>query len=244
MSTRLLSVQGKVHELSDDLESHFFVLLFEGLHFVKHNKPDDILPRGIFDQSDVNPETGSHKGGQGKAFLYSGVIPTMSKKLAFTSKPFTTLVRELYRVFMSLHQYHAAKDMEIDPHESLVTSIGALEGCVGVEALFDEALKSEEWPTECDKVQDQYPPTKRLKPEQKDTVALSYINRSVVQEPSSGKRKRETGGENRRSLRKKRSKAGSQRLSAPPLADDASYLPNMYLCVYLTLRKIRALALL
>jgi len=204
MSTRLLSVKGKVHELSDDLESHFFVLLFEGLHFVKHNKPDGISMRKIFDQFDMNPETGDHTGGDGKISLYSTGFDTMNNQLKFTTKPFTTLIRGLYQLFASLHDYHSAKGKKRRPHKSDARNVEKLGGCVGVVALLDEALKSEEWPTKCDKVRDQYPPTNRLKPAQKDTVALSYLNQSLAVGSSGGKWKRE---EPQRSTRK-RSKTG------------------------------------
>jgi len=211
MSTRILSVQGKIHELSDDLESHFFVLLFEALHFVKHNKPYGIVMKNIFDQVDVDPETGNHGGGEGKMALYSGKFDVMTLQLGFTSNPFTTLIRGLYRLFRSLHRYHDAKKDETEPIKSDAVNVKKLEGCVGIVALFDEALKSKGWPTECDKVLDQYPPTNHLKPEHKETVALSYVNKSVRPEPSSGKRKREPEPEvqPRRSTRGKRSKVGS-----------------------------------
>jgi len=205
MSTRLLSVKGKIHELSDDLESHFFVLLFEGLHFVEHNKPDGISMQRIFDQVDVNLETGNHTGGDGKVALYSSAgFDTMDNQLKFTSKPFTILIRGLYQLFMSLHLYHLLKGIKQKPGRSNERNVKKLEACVGVVALLDEALTSKEWPTKCDKVPDQYPPTNRLKPEQKDTVALSYLNQSLATGSSGGKRKREGP---RRSTRK-RSKAG------------------------------------
>ena len=201
-------MQGKVHELNDDLESHFFVLLFESLHFVEHNKPYGIFLQNLFDQVNVDPETGNHSGGEGKVSFYSSKFIIMNEQLKFTSKPFTTLIRGLYHLFTSLHEYHVAKDKKKNPDESDVKNVEKLEGCVGIVALFDEALKDEEWPTKCDKVLDQYPPIRRLKPEQKDTVALSYFNESLVTEPSSGKRKRGTEGEVRRSRRDKRSKVG------------------------------------
>ena len=94
------------------------------------------------------------------------------------------------------------------PAESNAGDVERLRGGVGVAALFDEALKSEGWPTKCDKVLDQYPPANRLNPEQKDTVALSYANQSVVPEPSSGKRKRDPKSAIQRSTRGKRSKVG------------------------------------
>ena len=131
MSTRLLSVRGKVLELTDDLESHFFVLLFEGLHFVEHNKPCGIFLQSIFDQMDVHPETGSLSGGTGKVYLYYQ-IDLMNDRLKFTSKPFTTLIRGLYRLFASLEDYHCAKDRKRDPDEFDVRNIGLLAGCEGV----------------------------------------------------------------------------------------------------------------
>ena len=209
MSTRLLGVQGKVHELSDDLESHFFVLLFEGLHFVAHNKPYGIFMQELFDQATVDPETGNHCGGQGKVYLYSSMFDLMNRRLEFTSKPFTTLIRGLYLLFASLHRYHGAKDFKIAPYEFDVENVEKLKGFVGVAALFDVALKSKEWPTECDKALDQYSPSNRLKQEQRGTVALSYVNRSLMPAPSSGKRKREPEGGVRRSRREKRSKVDS-----------------------------------
>ena len=207
MSTRLLSVQGKIHELNDDLESHFFVLLYEGLHFVKHNKPHGISLGDLFDQVTVDPETGHHRGGQGKVFLYTTDSTTMEEQLKFTSKPFTTLIRGLYRLFASLHWYNSAKDTKRNPVKSDAKNVKKLEDCVGIAKLFDQALKSKEWPTKCDKALDQYPPSSHLKPQQKVTVAMSYFNQSPATEPSSGKRKRGTEGEARRPRRDKRSKA-------------------------------------
>jgi len=195
MSTQLLTVRGKVHGLSDDLESHFFVLLFESLHFVEHNKPHGIFTESIFDHIDVDPETGSHGGGIGKVALYTSKFDIMDKRLKFTSKPFTTLIWGLYQLFVSLHHYCSAKRRKRNPDESDVRNVGKMEGCVGVVALFDEALKSEEWPTECDKVLDQYPPTEPSEPEQRDSVALSHFNNPLVPEPPNGKRKRGTESE-------------------------------------------------
>lgn len=204
MSTRLLSVQGMVHELSDDLESHFFVLLFEGLHFVKHNKPCGIFVQEIFDHIYVDSNTGNCSGGQGKAALYSGGFGLINRRLEFTSKPFTTLIRGLYRLFMSLFQYHIAEDLEEAPSELYAGNVEKMRSFVGLVALFDAELESGEWPTECDKVLDQYPPTKLSESEQKDTVALSHFNKTLVLEPPNGKRKREP--EMGRSRRGKRTK--------------------------------------
>ena len=227
MSTQLLSTPGKQHELSDDLESHFFVLLYEGLHFVKHNIPG--IPLGeIFDQHYFDSKTGNHTGGRGKASFYTVTSDylIMTKGLEFTSEPFTILLRKLYQLFSSLYDYHTAKAKGFEV--SKPQSVQKLDGCAGVEALFEEALKSGGWPVKCDKVLDQYPPADSLKAEQRDSVALSYLKKSTVAEPSSEsavaessgesavvessgvKRKRGTEGEIRRTDGNKRSKVSQQ----------------------------------
>ena len=193
MSTRLLSTPGKVHELCDDLESLWFVLLFEGLHFVKHNNPSGIKMGTIFDHVDVSLTTGTHTGGLGKHHLYTSSGNLMTRILEFDSKPFTTLIRKIYRLFKSLDAYYMAQDDDETPSDPVKENVRKLESCAEIERLLEEALKSEEWPVSCDKVQDQYPPTRRLTPQQKETVALSYANRSLASSsaPSGGKRKRE-----------------------------------------------------
>lgn len=214
MSTRLLSVQGKVHELDDDLESRFFDLLYEGLHFVKHNKPYGIFLGEIFDQATVDPETGRHSGGNGKAALYTTNFTTMDEQLEFTSKPFTSLIRGLYQLFVSLHGYHVAKGMRRNPHEIDAKNVKKLERGVGITELFDEALQSKDWPTECDKIPDQYLSIRSLNLEQKATVGLSYSNNSLATEPSSSRKRKRVGTagcEVRRSHRDKRPKASNRR---------------------------------
>jgi len=199
-------MRGKVHELSDDLESHFFVLLFEALYFVEHNKLRDISPEKIFNQIAIDPRTGNPHGGMGKMLFYTTGFCIVKDQLEFTSKPFTTLIRGLYLLFSSLCDHHVRKCMKRAPYESNMKNVRELEGCVGVVALFEEALKSTEWPTKCDKVPDQYPSTNRSEPEQKDSVALSHFDKPPVPEPSCGKRKRQAEGENRRSSGDKRPK--------------------------------------
>ena len=193
MSTRLLSTPGKVHELRDDLESLWFVLLFEGLHFVKHNKPSGIKMASIFDHVDVSLTTGTHTGGLGKHHLYTSSGNLMTKVLEFESKPFTTLTRQIYRLFKSLNAYYMAQDDEAMPSDPVKGNVRKLESCAEIQRLLKVALDSEEWPASCDKVQDQYPPSRRLTSHQKETVALSYANCSLASfgAPSIGKRKRE-----------------------------------------------------
>ena len=197
MSTQLLVCPGKVHELCDDLESFWFVLLFEGLHFVKHNEPGDIDMAIIFDQASVSPATGTHTGGLGKLHLYLKNSRLMNRELKFESKPFTTLVRQIYRLFQSLNAHYLTQDLAEDnegkSNDLYEKDAKKLESCGEIKRLLGEALNSGDWPEICDKVEDQYPPTRHLTPKQKDTIALSYANQPLISSLEPSKRKREQG---------------------------------------------------
>ena len=192
MSTQLLASPGKIHELVDDLESLWFVLLFESLHYVKHNNPEDINMEELFDQ--VTRQTGTHKGGMGKKILYLE-SPLITNTLEFDSKPFTTLVKEIYQLFRSLVGYYIAQRDKKTPSYSIKKDVEKLRSCAEIERLLRVALASKGWPKNesGDKVEDQCPPTGRPTPQQKETIALSYANHELVPSspPSGGKRKRE-----------------------------------------------------
>ena len=190
MSTQLLSSPGKAHELCDDLESLWFVLLFESLHFVKHNKPDQIEMATLFDDHKVN-SAGVHVGGGGKRGLYhSGLL--VNKMLKFECTPFTILIRQIYQLFRSLEAHYVAQEDDAVPSDPVKKDVRKLESCAGIQDLLAAALNSEGWST-CDKVEDQYPPTRRPTPQRKETVALSYVSHSLVPSGahSGGGRKRE-----------------------------------------------------
>jgi hypothetical protein len=195
MSTRLLTKPGSVHELCDDLESLWFVLLYEGLHFVKHNKPYEIRMGILFDQVDVCEMTGIHMGGLGKRDMYTAGGDLMTETLSFESKPFTTLVGQVYELFQTLNAYYLALRRRANPNKEGLDEpiVRKPSGCAEIQRLFQEALDTEGWPKSCDKVEDQYPPKKSLTPEEKENVAFSYVNYAVRQpdEPSGTKRKRE-----------------------------------------------------
>ena len=181
-----------MHELCDDLESLWFVILFEGLHFVKHNKPSGVDAGFIFDHVRVSLTTGTHTGGTGKHKLYTTDTRLMTRILEFDSKPFTVFFRQMYVRFKRLNAYYMAQDDEETPNDSVKENFRKLKNCAEIERLLREALDSGEWPESCDKAEDQYPPIRNLTPKQKDTIALSYVNRSLVPSEVSGvKRKRE-----------------------------------------------------
>jgi len=214
MSTRLLTTPGKVHELCDDLESLWFVLLFESLHFVKHNEPADIRMDQLFDQSHVNPKTGAHTGGLGKHFMY---ISRGLSELEFASKPLTILVQQIFSLFRSLIMYHTDEEARVTPSDSVKNDVGKLQSCEEIERLFDEALDSGEW-VKGDKVGDQYPRLGRhLTPAQKDAVGSSYAicEVSPPSTPSGRKRKREEEAEE-----EEEEEEGEEEEGCPPVSNE------------------------
>ena len=195
MSTRMLTTPGKFHELCDDLESLWFVTLYEGLHYLKHNKPSAIKMQTLFDHVDVCQETGTHVGGLGKQMLYLSGDIVMTRTLKFDSKAFSILIRRIYELFHGLNGYYDALDREKELDGPIMAGYSKLKTCAEMKRLLKEALDSEEWPESCDKVEDQYPPRKRMTHNEKDTIALSYVNRSLVtpEEASASGTKRKRG---------------------------------------------------
>ena len=185
MSTQLLSKPGKVHELWDDLESHFFVVLFNALRFVKHNKPSGLNFTYIFDQRTVSEDNGTHRGGAGKGYMYDqGLL------VKFASEQFTCLVRAIFKLFSSLKDYHVFNARGDDPRPASVNAANKLKDCEEIKKCFAEALENKGWPTDCDKVEDQYPPPRRPTSRRMESIVLSHFGRNPVAEPSGGKRKR------------------------------------------------------
>ena len=99
MSTRLLESPGSEHTITDDLESHYFVLMWTALHWVKHNRSDgrSIDMEYIFDQQRPLPN-GVIEGGGGKTEMYSRREAKLSK-VEFACGPFNKLFWDLWRLF-------------------------------------------------------------------------------------------------------------------------------------------------
>ena len=99
MSTRLLSHPGSKHTITDDLESHYFVLMWTALHWVKHNQPDDpgINMEFIFDQQRPLPG-GIVRGGLGKKEMYESKDLEL-REVEFACKPFNELFWDLWTLF-------------------------------------------------------------------------------------------------------------------------------------------------
>ena len=217
MSTRLLTVPANVHELCDDLESLWFVLLYEALHFVKHNDPPGIDMHSTFDQFVICPKTGAHTGGMGKRDLYassSGQRVVMT--IAFESQPFTTLIKDMYLLFKTLVKHYAEQDDAIMLQGGTVMEPvpKKLRNCEAIKTLFATALKSKGW-KEGDKAEDQYPTKKNTTPGEKDVHARSYLphlNSAFGQSLDSGEisgMKRKRGGDEDEGKGGSESKGGS-----------------------------------
>lgn len=144
MSTQLLMNPRKVHELCDDLESFWFVLLFEGLHFVKHNRPSGTMMPTLFDHVAVSSTTGTLTGGTGKFILYTRNKILMTDTLKFDSAPFTALIRKMYLRFKALNAYYMAQDNKETPNDFLQENFRKMGSCTDIKELFEEALGSEE----------------------------------------------------------------------------------------------------
>lgn len=182
MSTQLLTTQEKNHELCDYLESLWFVILYQGLHFVKHNAPLCIDVELIFNQIHVCDRTGILTGGVGKRHLYHFDEALITERLKFESKPFTALIGRIYWLFYALEGYYRPKVRRRESEDSVVEGVGKLANCAEFKRLLEEALSSEEWPESCDKVEDQYPP-RGYTTEDPDTIALSRVNPPPVGSP-------------------------------------------------------------
>lgn len=154
MSTAQLLTPGRAYEVSDELESLFFITLHEGIHWVVHNKPTKLDPSLFFDQVGADKQT----GGAGKHSTYTvpGHADVILSQLYFEkSPPFTNLISELFLLFQSL----AYVNMEMGPKNSgHVANVEKLKNCNEVLRLMEKAVQSPGWPVECDKApDDNYP---------------------------------------------------------------------------------------
>jgi hypothetical protein len=89
MSTRQLTNPGSRHTITDDLESHYFVLMWTALHWVKHNEPHRpcIDMENIFDQQRPMPDCDDIvEGGAGKTGCIKRGILSFAKSNLHASR--------------------------------------------------------------------------------------------------------------------------------------------------------------
>ena len=118
MSTRLLRCPGSRHTITDDLESHYFVLMWTALHWVKHNQPSSpgIDMELIFDQQRPLSD-GIVQGGMGKASMYDSRDSEL-RRVKFACEPFNKLFWDLWKLFSryltNRIEFLRASDLDLD----------------------------------------------------------------------------------------------------------------------------------
>ena len=178
MSTEQLANPGKAYEVSDELESFFFVIFYEGLHWVTHNKPMDLDVKDIFDQAG-RIFKGLRTGGTGKQGLYQCCEALICQELEFTkSKSFTDLIRQLYRLFRSLRIFNMITEVGLSPPQEHSPNVEKLKDCKEVVRLMKEAVLRKDWSEGSDKVtEDNYP--RKETTDEKDQIGLTYLNEAT-----------------------------------------------------------------
>ena len=194
MSTEQLANPGKIYEVSDELESFFFVIFYEGIHWVTHNKPIDLNATYIFDQVQL-AAGGNHTGGAGERELYFHREAMMCQQLEFTkSKPFTDLIRQLYSLFQSLHLFNMFQGLNRTRSQECPPDVEKLKNCKEVVRLIQEAVERKDWPKESDKVtEDNYPRNEKM--DEKDPIGLTYLNKAIGTTGVKRRREDVVGGE-------------------------------------------------
>jgi hypothetical protein len=163
MSTELLEKPTKMQNISDDLESAFWVLLYHALRFVKHNQTSANIDMGFLFDFGLRKEVGGKMrsvGGQGKRVMLTG--PGDWADLEFESSPLTWLFKELHKLFEQALLYRTLTN-QLGANAPFKDADEKLQDAKWVIQMFEEALESDGWP-EDDEVPDQLPPSPERKP--------------------------------------------------------------------------------
>jgi hypothetical protein len=174
ISTAQLSDPGKIYEVSDELESFFFVILYEGIHRVIHNKPAGLFVKHIFDDARTDAN-GRQTGGAGKRDMYGMNSEVILEELKFEmSPPFTDLIRGLFCLFQSLYFVNHDKKGKREPRSEDAANVEKLKDCKAIIRLMKSAVKSKDWPKERDKVlDDNYPRDEEI--DRVDRIGLANL---------------------------------------------------------------------
>jgi len=161
ISTAQVCNPQKIYEVSDELESLFFVILYEGTHWVVHNKPKGLNVGYLFNGARFDARGYQIIGGKGKFCMYtlSPHTDIVLNQLRFErSPPFTDLLRELFLLFKSLAIVNRNKESGEELQDRDISNVEKLQSCRAVIQLMKNAVEREDWPKEHDKAQsDNYP---------------------------------------------------------------------------------------
>lgn len=173
ISTWQLLDPGKTYTVSDELESLFFVFLYEGVHWITHNKPGTLNVEHIFDDVQFNTN-GQQTGGAGKLTMYTMNANVLLCHLNFMSPPFTKLIRELFRLFQSLAGFNIANRSLKRPDQDDTANVKKLEDCRAIKKMIMDTMKRKDWPEACDKAtKDNYP--RKLEVGSVDRIGLANL---------------------------------------------------------------------
>jgi hypothetical protein len=158
-STAQLRNPGRRYEVSDELESYFFVLFYMSLHWIINNKPTRLKVRRIFDDVEKLGD-GSLVGGEGKLNMYILDSDAVLQDLEFIESPLLTdLVRGLFRFFQSLAHFNYDRR----PTSQDAEDAGKLKNCKAIRKLVKDTAKRGNWPKDSDKATiDIYPCQERI----------------------------------------------------------------------------------
>ncbi|CAL1708843.1 unnamed protein product [Somion occarium] len=159
ISILLLQNPKKGHDVHDDLESSFWVLLYVSLHYFPHNLGPTFNVR-FFDEcseeQDINAGDGQTRelGGAGKTSFLSHKL----KVVEWRCVPLNSLIHSFGELLTDYQYYYEKMDRNNnkDAEAQFKAIQEQLEKVDTVLGLFDTALASDEWP-EDDAVPDQFP---------------------------------------------------------------------------------------
>ncbi|CAL1708965.1 unnamed protein product [Somion occarium] len=172
----LLQYPMKGHDVQDDLESSFWVLLYVSLHYFPHNL-GSAFHAGFFDE--CMEQSGLHVG-DGKIHLLEGSrkpCDAMSCNSKKTCAPLNKLIHAVGKLFNKYQSCYTSRDDDGEDAEARFRATQEkLEQVDVVLNHFDTTLECDEWP-ENDVLPDQFPSKTRR---QEDHVIHDLSSRAVA----------------------------------------------------------------
>ncbi len=169
LSIGQLESEDKIHEIHDDLESCFWVLLYAALHHFRHQPvPFDMsIFEEIWDRKDRDGTIHFFGGGRKRAALALRYVT----KLEFDCGPLNQAIHHISSTFAEFHRSAVASgvsgDIGIRGRAAHAMVRAELEDPSLIKFL-DAVLNREDWPLEDDALFDSYPPPKVQSPRKEE----------------------------------------------------------------------------
>ncbi|PSR76425.1 hypothetical protein PHLCEN_2v8460 [Hermanssonia centrifuga] len=169
LSIGQLESEDKIHEIHDDLESCFWVLLYAALHHFRHQPvPFDMsIFEEIWDRKDRDGTIHFFGGGRKRAALALRCVT----KLEFDCGPLDQAIHHISSTFAEFHRSAVASgvsgDIGIRGRAAHAMVRAELEDPSLIKFL-DAVLHREDWPLEDDALFDPYPPPKVQSPRKEE----------------------------------------------------------------------------